>query len=96
MIGLFTRCVAFVLAGEMAFAYFMGHMFKGETPVFHGEAATVPVVAGLHAAVLQRVLVQVIAEIHAAAEAGLGAGAVAERGTDLLIVGDRRGRGGGG
>jgi putative oxidoreductase len=34
MIGLFTRCVAFVLAGEMAFAYFMGHMFKGETPVF--------------------------------------------------------------
>jgi putative oxidoreductase len=34
MLGLFTRVVAFVLAGEMAFAYFLGHMFKGDTPVF--------------------------------------------------------------
>ena len=34
MIGLFTRLAAFILAGEMAFAYFMGHMLKGETPVF--------------------------------------------------------------
>ena len=34
MLGLFTRLSAFILAGEMAFAYFMGHMFKGETPVF--------------------------------------------------------------
>ena len=28
MIGLFTRISAFILAGEMAFAYFLGHMFK--------------------------------------------------------------------
>jgi putative oxidoreductase len=28
MIGLFTRPVAFILSGEMAFAYFLGHMFK--------------------------------------------------------------------
>ncbi len=28
MLGLFTRPVAFILSGEMAFAYFMGHMFK--------------------------------------------------------------------
>ena len=28
IIGLFTRPVAFILSGEMAFAYFMGHMFK--------------------------------------------------------------------
>ena len=28
MIGLFTRIVAFILSGEMAFAYFLGHMFK--------------------------------------------------------------------
>ncbi|AUC99194.1 LuxR family transcriptional regulator [Bradyrhizobium sp. SK17] len=28
MIGLFSRLVAFVLSGEMAFAYFLGHMFK--------------------------------------------------------------------
>ncbi len=34
MIGLFTRLAAFILSGEMAFAYFMGHMFRGETPVF--------------------------------------------------------------
>ncbi|MCP3399638.1 MULTISPECIES: DoxX family protein [unclassified Bradyrhizobium] len=33
MIGLFTRLAAFILSGEMAFAYFMGHMLKGETPV---------------------------------------------------------------
>jgi putative oxidoreductase len=37
MIGLFTRPVAFILSGEMAFAYFLGHMFKGgvDAPVFH-------------------------------------------------------------
>lgn len=34
IVGLFTRPVAFILAGEMAFAYFMGHMFKGADPVF--------------------------------------------------------------
>lgn len=34
MIGLFTRIVAFILSGEMAFAYFLGHMFKKpEEPV---------------------------------------------------------------
>ncbi|AWL96328.1 MULTISPECIES: DoxX family protein [Bradyrhizobium] len=33
MLGLFTRLTAFILSGEMAFAYFMGHMLKGETPV---------------------------------------------------------------
>ena len=34
-IGLFTRIVAFILSGEMAFAYFLGHMFKKpEEPVF--------------------------------------------------------------
>jgi putative oxidoreductase len=35
LIGLFTRIVAFVLSGEMAFAYFLGHMFKTGEPVFH-------------------------------------------------------------
>jgi putative oxidoreductase len=37
LLGLFTRPVAFILAGEMAFAYFLGHMFKGGigAPVFH-------------------------------------------------------------
>lgn len=35
LLGLFTRPVAFILAGEMAFAYFLGHMFKVPTaPVF--------------------------------------------------------------
>ena len=34
MIGLFTRPVAFILSGQMACAYFIGHMFKGADPVF--------------------------------------------------------------
>jgi putative oxidoreductase len=34
MLGLFTRIAAFILAGEMAFAYFLGHMFKTGAPVF--------------------------------------------------------------
>jgi len=35
MVGLFTRLVAFILSGEMAFAYFIGHMFKDPAkPVF--------------------------------------------------------------
>ena len=42
LIGLWTRPVAFVLAGAMAFAYFMGHASQG-TPLFplmnNGEPA---------------------------------------------------------
>jgi putative oxidoreductase len=34
MIGLFSRPVAFILSGEMTFAYFLGHMFKTGEPVF--------------------------------------------------------------
>ena len=35
LLGLFTRPVALILAGEMAFAYFLGHMFKAaDAPVF--------------------------------------------------------------
>ena len=34
ILGLWTQPVAFILAGEMAFAYFIGHMFKA-APVFH-------------------------------------------------------------
>jgi putative oxidoreductase len=47
MIGLFTRIVAFILSGEMAFAYFMGHMFKTPAaPVF------IPILNGGNAAIL--------------------------------------------
>jgi putative oxidoreductase len=46
MLGLFSRPVAFILSGEMAFAYFIGHMFKGETPVF------LPLINGGTAAIL--------------------------------------------
>jgi putative oxidoreductase len=48
ILGLFTRPVAFVLSGEMAFAYFMGHMFKA------GVAAPVaiPLLNGGNAAIL--------------------------------------------
>ncbi len=35
MIGLFTRISAFILSGQMAFAYFLGHMLKDAAkPVF--------------------------------------------------------------
>lgn len=47
MIGLFTRVAAFVLSGEMAFAYFLGHMFRdAANPVFH------PILNGGTAAIL--------------------------------------------
>jgi putative oxidoreductase len=46
MIGLFTRISAFVLSGEMAVAYFLGHMLKSGQPVF------LPLVNGGTAAVL--------------------------------------------
>ena len=40
LIGLFTRPVAFILSGEMAFAYFMAHFPQGFWPVLnHGEPA---------------------------------------------------------
>ena len=35
MIGLFTRPAAFILSGEMAFAYFLGHVFKNPDPVWN-------------------------------------------------------------
>jgi putative oxidoreductase len=48
ILGLFTRPVAFILSGEMAFAYFMGHMFKAgiDAPVF------TPLLNGGNAAIL--------------------------------------------
>jgi len=36
ILGLFTRCAAFVLCGEMAFAYFLGHFPKGFIPLLNG------------------------------------------------------------
>ncbi len=36
LIGLFTRFAAFILAGEMAFAYFIGHAPKGFFPLING------------------------------------------------------------
>src|SRR5262245_12080351 len=35
MIGLFSRLAAFILSGEMAFAYFLGHVFAGPQAVWH-------------------------------------------------------------
>lgn len=48
IVGLFTRLSAFVLSGEMAVAYFMGHMFKAgvDAPVF------TPLLNGGNAAIL--------------------------------------------
>ena len=41
LVGLFTRPVAFLLAGEMAFAYFIGHAGRGFWPVLNGGAPAV-------------------------------------------------------
>jgi putative oxidoreductase len=47
ILGLWTRPVAFILSGEMAFAYFIGHMFKTPTaPVF------IPLLSGGNGAIL--------------------------------------------
>lgn len=40
LIGLFTRPTAFILSGQMAFAYFMAHAPEGPLPILnHGELA---------------------------------------------------------
>ncbi|MCY1312855.1 hypothetical protein D9M70_633220 [compost metagenome] len=36
VLGLFTRPVAFILSGQMAFAYFIGHAPKGVIPLLNG------------------------------------------------------------
>jgi putative oxidoreductase len=46
MIGLFTRLSAFVLSGQMAFAYFLGHMLKDPAkpvllPLLNGGTAAI-------------------------------------------------------
>jgi putative oxidoreductase len=40
-LGLFTRPIAFVLSGEMAFAYFIGHAPRGFFPVLNGGDAAI-------------------------------------------------------
>ena len=52
LIGLFTRPVAFILSGEMAFAYFMSHAPKGFLPMLNqGELAVLYCFAFLYFAV---------------------------------------------
>jgi putative oxidoreductase len=41
MIGLWSRIVAFILAGEMAFAYFIGHFPRGFFPVINNGTAAI-------------------------------------------------------
>lgn len=41
LLGLFTRPVAFILAGEMAVAYFMGHAPRGFWPVLNEGAPAI-------------------------------------------------------
>jgi hypothetical protein len=40
-LGLFTRSVAFVLAGDMAVAYFMAHSPRGFFPLLNGGALAI-------------------------------------------------------
>ena len=40
LVGLFSRCAAFILSGHLAFAYFMGHAPNGFFPILNrGEPA---------------------------------------------------------
>ena len=41
LLGLFTRPVAFILSGEMAFAYFIGHAPNGFWPVLNQGAPAI-------------------------------------------------------
>ncbi len=41
LIGLFTRPVAFILSGEMAFAYWMAHAPKSPFPLVNGGDAAI-------------------------------------------------------
>jgi putative oxidoreductase len=41
LLGLFTRPVAFILAGEMAFAYFISHFPKSFFPVVNGGSLAI-------------------------------------------------------
>jgi putative oxidoreductase len=41
LIGLFTRCAAFVLSGELAFAYFIAHAPQGFYPLTNGGESAV-------------------------------------------------------
>ena len=41
ILGLFTRPVAFILCGEMAFAYFIGHFPRSFIPVLNGGSLAI-------------------------------------------------------
>ena len=41
ILGLFTRLAAFILCGEMAFAYFIGHFPRGFSPLLNGGNAAI-------------------------------------------------------
>jgi putative oxidoreductase len=41
MIGLFTRIAAFILSGEMAFAYFMGHLPRSFLPLLNNGTVAI-------------------------------------------------------
>ena len=41
MIGLFSRIVAFILSGEMAFAYFISHFPRGFYPLINNGTAAI-------------------------------------------------------
>ena len=41
ILGLLTRPVAFILSGEMAFAYFIGHFPKGFYPLVNGGSGAI-------------------------------------------------------
>src|SRR5579872_728248 len=41
LVGLFTRLAAFIMSGEMAFAYFLSHAARGWFPILNGGDAAI-------------------------------------------------------
>src|SRR5947209_12661076 len=70
---------------------FIAQVAKGEAAVADGEAAAVPVVAGLNAAVLQGVAHKVVAGVCGQVESARGGAANLQKGHDLLALDERRG-----
>jgi len=80
-------------AGECeveALVIFVAFRAQREAAVLHCETATVPVVTGLHAAVLELGLVEIVPKVDAAAKAWLCACSVAKSCPELFVIGDGR------
>ena len=73
---------------------FIAYRSKGEAPVLHAHAATVPVVCALGCGILDKTEGRIKAHIHSGAQAALGGAAITQQGAklvELVGAGDRIG-----